>query len=370
MAYAILKFAVASNQWPVPSSASTFVTAPSPKGRFTDENHMKHKNLSIFVPHEGCPNQCSFCDQKKISGTQDVPTTEYVRRLCDKFLPTDKTEGESYEIAFFGGSFTAINRYYMVELLQAAYPFVKDGRAAGIRISTRPDAIDRERLDILKSFGVTAIELGAQSMQDNVLAVNRRGHSVRDVYTASRLIKEYGFSLGLQMMPGLYGCENYMDYAVDTAKKFIEIGPDTVRIYPTLILKDTLLETFYQKGIYTPLTVEEAVDICAVLVKMFNKENINIIKLGLHADTSLEKGLVAGPYHPAIKELVFNKMYYDKLKTDFENLPTGEYTLAVNPRRRSRVIGQKKANILKLAQLGYTVNVVNNDGVAEYEIIR
>ncbi len=329
---------------------------------------MKHKNLSIFVPHEGCPNQCSFCDQKKISGTQTPPTTEYVTELCDKFLPQDKSEGESYEIAFFGGSFTAIERGYMLSLLQAAYPFVQRGRAKGIRCSTRPDAIDSEILDILKNYGVTAIELGAQAMQDDVLALNHRGHSAQDVYKASRLIKQWGFSLGLQMMPGLYGQKDYMARAVDTAEQFIAISPDTVRIYPTLTLKDTLLETFYQKGMYTPLTVESAVEICAVLVKMFRQENIRIIKLGLHADTGLEKSLVAGPYHPAMKELVQAKIYLDKLTEDFEKLPKGSYTLAVNPGKRSQITGQKKANIIKLAKNGYIVNLQNDDSVEDYII--
>ncbi len=324
---------------------------------------VKHKNLSIFVPHEGCPNQCSFCDQKKISGTQTPPTPQQVTSLCDEFLPHTRQEGESYEIAFFGGSFTAIDRSYMLALLQAAYPFVQAGRASGIRCSTRPDAITPEILDILKSYGVTAIELGAQSMQDNVLKVNLRGHTVDDVFTASDLIKQYGFSLGLQMMPGLYGCSDYMRYAVDTAEKFIHIMPDTVRIYPTLILKDTLLEKLYQKGMYTPLTVEQAVEICAVLVKMFNEKNIRIIKLGLHADTGMELGLVAGPYHPALKELVQSKMLLDRFTLDFAHRAKGDYTIAVNPRQRSQATGQKKANIIALAQQGYNVTIKNDDTI-------
>ena len=326
----------------------------------------KHKNLSIFVPHEGCPNQCSFCDQKKISGTQTPPTPEQVTALCDEFLPHTEEEGKSYEIAFFGGSFTAIDRDYMLALLQAAYPFVQAGRARGIRCSTRPDAITAEILDILKEYGVTAIELGAQSMQDDVLKVNLRGHSVQDVFDASRLIKQYGFSLGLQMMPGLYGCADYMEYAVDTAEKFIQIMPDTVRIYPTLILKDTLLEKLYQNRMYTPLTVQQAVEICAVLVKMFNEKNIRIIKLGLHADTGMEMGLVAGPYHPALKELVQSRMFLDRFTADLGERPRGNYVIAVNPRQRSQATGQKKANIQALKQAGYSVTI-KEDVTVEYD---
>ena len=323
----------------------------------------KHKNLSIFVPHEGCPNQCSFCDQKKISGTQNPPSPDYVTALCEEFLPRDAEKGRYYEIAFFGGSFTAIDRGYMLALLTAAHPFVKRGRAAGIRVSTRPDAITPEILDILKVYGVTAIELGAQSMQDDVLRKNLRGHSVQAVYDASRLIKSYGFSLGLQMMPGLYGQGDYMAASVDTAEQFIAIKPDTVRIYPTLTLKDTLLESLYQKGMYTPLTVEQAVEICAVLVKMFNRANIRIIKLGLHADTGLEESLVAGPYHPAIKELVASRLFLESFTEDLEKMEKSSYAIYVNRRKRSQAVGQKKANIKALAQLGYTVTVREDDSL-------
>lgn len=330
---------------------------------------VKHKNLSIFVPHEGCPNQCSFCDQKKISGTQNPPSPRQVVRLCDEFLPHTKEEGASYEIAFFGGSFTAIAPDYMTALLQAAYPFVQAGRAAGIRCSTRPDAINDEILAVLKAYGVTAIELGAQSMQDDVLKANLRGHSVQDVYSASALIKKWGFSLGLQMMPGLYGCRDYMAYAVDTARQFIDIMPDTVRIYPTLILKDTLLESLYQKGMYTPLTVQQAVEISAVLVKMFNEKNIRIIKLGLHADTSLENSLVAGPYHPALKELVQSRMFLDRFLADFADRPQGVYTIFVNSRHRSQATGQKKGNITALEKLGYSVIIKENNTITSDDYI-
>ena len=168
------------------------------------------------------------------------------------------------------------------------------------------------------------------------------------------------------MMPGLYGCKDYMAYAVDTAEKFIQIMPDTVRIYPTLILKDTLLEKLYQNRMYTPLTVDQAVEISAVLVKMFNEKNIRIIKLGLHADTGMELGLVAGPYHPALKELVQSRMFLDRLMADFATMPVGDYTVQVNPRQRSQVIGQKKANIIALKQAGYNVTIKENNTI-EYD---
>ena len=298
-----------------------------------------------------------------------VSSPRQVTRLCEEFLPKDEKAGQSYEIAFFGGSFTAIDRRYMVRLLEAARPYVRRGRAMGIRISTRPDAIDSEILRLLKHYGVTSIELGAQSMQDDVLKANLRGHSVQDVYTASKLIKQRGFSLGLQMMTGLYRQKDYMEYAVDTAQKFIEIGPDTVRIYPTLTLKDTLLEKLYQKGIYTPPDIRQTVKICAVLVKMFNKRGIRIIKLGLHADTGLEKSLVAGPYHPAFKELVQSYMLMEKIKRALDGRPAGRYEIYVNPSRLSQAVGQKKSNVTALADLGWSVKFVPDARVQGEEFI-
>ncbi len=328
----------------------------------------KHKNLSIFVPHEGCPNQCSFCDQKKISGTQNPPSPLEVISLCDKFLPYDKEEGKSYEIAFFGGSFTAINHDYMVALLEAAYPFVKSGRASGIRVSTRPDAINDEILSVLKQYGVTAIELGAQSMQNDVLKMNLRGHTVQDVFDAGNMIKKWRFSLGLQMMPGLYGQKDYMSYAIDTAEKFIAIKPDTVRIYPTITLKDTLLEKLYQKGIYTPPTLDEMVKICAVLVKMFNDNNIRIIKLGLHADSGIEKNMIAGPYHPAINELVHSYIMLQEFKTELLKREKGNYIIYVNPHKHSQAVGQKKSNIKQLSALGYNVIVKDDNSLCDNKV--
>ena len=208
-------------------------------------------------------------------------------------------------------------------------------------------------------------------MQDDVLKMNLRGHTAEDVFTASQLIKEYGFSLGLQMMPGLYGQKDYMEYAVDTAEKFISIRPDTVRIYPTLTLKDTLLESLYQKGMYTPLTIAQAVEICAVLVKMFNTEGIKIIKLGLHADTGLEESLVAGPYHPAMKELVYSHIMLENFVQDLQHRKKGRYIIYVNGRKHSQAAGQKKANLKSLAEMGYDVTIKDDNSLTgdNYTII-
>ncbi len=325
----------------------------------------KHKNLSIFIPHEGCPNDCSFCNQRKISGQETSVTPSEVFSICDEFLP--KENAKNFEVAFFGGSFTALKRENMISLLKAVQPFIKENRANGIRISTRPDAINDEILEILKEYNVTSIELGAQSMQDEVLLLNKRGHTQSDVYASAKLIKEYGFNLGLQMMTGLYGQKNYLEYAVDTANKFIEIRPDTVRIYPTITLKDTLLESFIKSGEYIMPSLDESVEICSVVAKMFQNEGIKIIKLGLHAQSEVEKGYVAGPYHPAFSELVFSKIYFDKIKEKLD-INNKKYTVYVHKNRLSQARGQKKSNIEKFKNLGFFIDIKPKE-TEDYEYI-
>ncbi|MDE6412767.1 MAG: radical SAM protein, partial [Eubacterium sp.] len=278
---------------------------------------MKKGNISIFVPHIGCPQKCSFCNQNTITGSHSAPTSDDVKSAVETALL--KT-GYEYEIAFFGGSFTAIEKDYMVSLLDAAKPYVESGKIKGIRCSTRPDAIDDEVLSLLKSYGVTAIELGAQSMNDAVLSANLRGHTADDVRNASRLIKEYGFELGLQMMTDLYLSSPEMD--IETAKEIIKLNPDTVRIYPTVTLKNTFLEKLMNAGKYTPASIESTISLCAELVPMFNEKGIKIIRLGLHASDDVKENMLGGGYHESLGEMVCSRILLNQI---LEN-PPGEYT--------------------------------------------
>ena len=213
---------------------------------------MKHANISLFVPHQGCPHQCSFCNQKTISGSVKELRPEEVKETLLKAV-SDGIDPKNTEIAFFGGSFTAINRDYMISLLEETKPFIDNGSFCGIRVSTRPDAIDDEILSILKEYKVTSIELGAQSTDSQVLLLNHRGHTHDDIIKASNLIKKYGFSLGLQMMTGLLG--DTPEKTLKTAEDIISLKPDTVRIYPTIVLEGTYLGELYKKGAYKPQTV-------------------------------------------------------------------------------------------------------------------
>ncbi len=318
---------------------------------------MSHANISVFVPHLGCPQRCSFCDQKIISGVKRAPDTADVADAVKIAMQLPSYNPKITELAFFGGSFTAIEKNYMLELLTAAKRFVVSGDISGIRISTRPDYIDEEILSLLKQYGVTAIELGAQSMSDEVLTANNRGHKADDVKLASRLIKAFGFELGLQMMTGLYKSTYISDKF--TAEEIVALKPDTVRIYPTVTLSGTELETLVNSGEYVPPTLEETVDLCAELLDLFEAHGIKVIRTGLH--TIDEARYVAGPWHPTFRELCDSKRYLNKL---LNILPqTGEYILSVNPREISKVTGNKKANIIKLRELGYKVSVKGDNSL-------
>ena len=323
----------------------------------------RHSNISVFVPHVGCPNMCSFCDQRHITGVTAAPGADDVAQAVCTAKKSKNYDKGNTEIAFFGGSFTAINRNYMISLLETAYGFVKSGDVAGIRISTRPDAISEEILALLKSYGVTSIELGAQSMDDDVLKKNNRGHSAKDVVTASKLIKEHGFSLGLQMMTGLYGDTDQK--AFETAKKIIALNPETVRIYPTIVLKGTSLAALYADGYYEPQTLQSAVDTCAGLLTLFMGNNIKVIRLGLHSID--KKAYVAGPWHPAFSELCYSKIFFDKTLQILGE--KGSYDLFVSPGNISKMTGQKRENIKKLETLGYYCRVFPDISLRNYEIV-
>lgn len=318
---------------------------------------MKQTNLSIFIPHIGCPHRCSFCDQRSISGEAKAPRGEEVEALLNGQAESLSARGIKAEIAFFGGSFTAVPRVYMTELLEAAkaamerFPEVY----CGIRCSTRPDCISEEIPGVLKAYGVTAIELGAQSMSDEVLSANDRGHTAEDVRKASRLIKQSGISLGLQMMTGLY--LDSEEAVIRTAREFIALKPDTVRIYPTVILKGTRLGELFDSGEYRSFGFEQTVDLCAKLHRMFTGSGVKIIRMGLHASQDVEREMLGGVYHPAFRELVESRLFLEDMTELLSHREKGAYTLYTDPRNISRAVGQKRCNIEELARQGYIVTV-------------
>ena len=328
---------------------------------------MKHANISIFIPHIGCPHRCSFCDQRTISGAQRIPHGDDVREICKKAL-ADVKSPENTEIAFFGGSFTAIPREYMTELLEAAYSFVGEGKFKGIRLSTRPDCIDGEVLTILKKHGVTAIELGAQSMSDKVLEANERGHSSADVEKAAALIREYGFELGLQMMVGLYKSDMADEF--ETLDKIAAIRPDTVRIYPVVILKGTRLGELYQSGEYSTFSFDEVTEFVADAMMQYENKDIKTIKCGLHASEFVEKDMIGGFYHPAFREICESLVYRRKITETICCEGGNRVTIAVNPTCISKAMGHKKSNCEYFKKQGIDIKIISDENIAKYEVRR
>ncbi len=327
---------------------------------------MKHANISLFVPHMGCPHQCSFCNQKTISGSCKALTPEDVTETLERAVK-DNNEPLDTEVAFFGGSFTAVPRAYMLFLLEASKPFIEKGFFNGVRISTRPDAIDEEILDILKQYYVKSIELGAQSTDEEVLALNKRGHTREDIIKASHLIKSKGFSLGLQMMTGLLGDSD--EKTLKTCDDIISLKPDTVRIYPTVVLEGTELSEKYKTGEFIPQTLENAVFICSKLLKNFHDNDIKVIRLGLHSGGNVEDGYVAGVYHPAFGELCESAVYLDIIKEKLKDFKDEkDFTVFVKPSEISKMTGHKGCNKQQLLNEGYSITVKGDEGLSKYEL--
>ena len=307
---------------------------------------MKAKNsiIPVFVPHLGCPNDCVFCNQRRISGHMSPADAETVKNAIENAAALTPS-GTKRQLAFYGGSFTAIPDGQQLELFEAARPYLEDGTISSIRLSTRPDAIDGAVLARLKRNGVTTVELGAQSMCDEVLELSGRGHTASDVENSSRLIKAAGFELILQMMTGLPGDTD--ERSIETARRIIALRPDGVRIYPTVIVRDTALYDLWKAGRYAEHTVEDAVRVCAKLTAMFDEANIPIIRMGLNPTEDLSGGdAVGGAYHPALGELVRSRMMLDKARQLLAGAPHGSsVTLGVNRSDVSKMAGQHRCNI-------------------------
>lgn len=323
----------------------------------------KHYIIPIFVPHLGCPNDCIFCNQRSISGVAKMITKEEIQKNIEFYLKNIKDKEAKIEIAFFGGSFTGIDVEKQEEFLQTAYEYIKQGKIQSIRISTRPDYIDRTTLKRLKKYKVETIELGVQSANDYILKRANRGHSFEDVKKASKLIRWYGFKLGHQMMVGLP--ESTRIDEINTAKELIKLKPKMVRIYPVLVIKNTKLEKEFLEEKYIPLTVVQAVETCKELVSMFNQKRIEVIRVGLQNTDEITdpntagSEVVAGPYHPAFRQLVESGLWYDTIVSKIKqlNVKVKKVQVTINPQDANNVIGHKRENIEKLKEM-YTLDLI------------
>lgn len=306
---------------------------------------MTRQIIPIFIPFLGCPHDCAFCNQVKITNYRDEADADSIRAQIEDYLSYFKDKKSPKEIAFYGGSFTGLPYETMISYLDIAGEYKKKGIIDRIRLSTRPDYINNSILDTLKTYGVDTIELGIQSFCDEVLEANERGHTANQSRLASRLIKEYGFTLGHQIMPGLY--KDSEERIIATALESAMIHPDIARIYPTLVIKDTKLERLYKEGLYEPLSLEDAVRISAEVLMIFEYKNINVIRIGLQPTENINEGkdVVAGPFHPAMRQLVESYIYRLYLEDiiNKENL-TGDFLIHAKAREISLIAGNKKSN--------------------------
>ena len=323
---------------------------------------MKHANIPIFIPHEGCKNECVFCNQRTITGTQLGSDRDIIPEI-EQALSTIP-EGYEIEIAFFGGSFTGIGIGKMTRLLDTAYEYVKTDKVHSIRLSTRPDYINEEILDILKSRGVTHIELGIQSMNQNVLDHCKRGHTIKDTEKACRLINDYGFILGGQMMIGLPS--STADDEIYTAERIVQMGAKESRIYPCIVFENTELCNMAKDGRYSPISVEEAIERSAKVYKVFRDNNTTILRIGLQSSENLsdDTAVYGGANHPALGELVMGEYFYSKIIEDiglFKNLAVigkkNKLIIYCSEKNVSKIAGQNKRNkqriLSEISKYGY-----------------
>lgn len=333
--------------------------------------------IPIFVPHKGCPNDCIFCNQRKISGELKDVTGKDVKDTIEYYLSNFKDDSKYVEVAFFGGSFTGIGKDKQEELLEAANEYIKQGKVSSIRISTRPDYIDKNILKFLKKYNVKTIELGVQSANNYILNKCRRGHDFEDVKKASKLIRRKRFILGHQMMVGLP--ESTLLDEINTAKSLIKLKPKIVRIYPVLVIKGTQLEKDFLNEEYVPLTIEQGVERSKEVLKLFNSKNIRVIRIGLQTTDEITSPeaegsqVVAGPYHPAFRQLVESGLWYDCVVEKIKkfNTKVKQVEISANELNVNNIIGHKRENIEKLKEF-YDVDVVikvdNNIKPGEFDI--
>jgi len=327
----------------------------------------KYSNIPIFIPELACPHQCVFCDQEKISGTHSIPQPEDVKNIVERYLET-MPENRIINIAFFGGSFTGISVDLQEQYLKEAFGFVENRGISGIRLSTRPDYINGPVLELLKKYGVTTIELGVQSTCSEVLNKSGRGHTFEDIENASNLIGKYGFELGLQMMIGLP--EDNYERSIQTANDIVSLGARNTRIYPAVVVKGTILEKLYQEGKYIPLSLKQAVEWTKDIVYIFEKNNVSIIKIGLHPSEELVigKSLTAGPFHASFKEMVMTKIWEEIIDTELKDITSNKIKISVSNKQIQYAIGYKQTNKKQLISRGYNVRFAGNSGFSKYQI--
>ncbi|WP_417913924.1 elongator complex protein 3 [Candidatus Electronema sp. JM] len=307
--------------------------------------------IPIFIPHEGCPHRCLFCNQRQISGTGGPPVNAAaVQAEILRWLARTNAASRPTQIAFYGGSFTALPRSRQEELLTAAAPFLQSGQVRSLRLSTRPDCMDAEQAAFLKAYHVATVELGAQSMNDKVLAIARRGHVAADTERAVAALRQAGLEVGIQLLLGLPG--DSTSSLRQTLAQVLALRPDFVRLYPLLVLRGSGLADLHENHSYRPLSLGKAVVLAAFMKERLEQAGIRVVRIGLQAGTELEAALLAGPWHPAFGELISSRLMLRQTRKLLAQAAAGHVALRINPRDQSVFRGLKSFNINRLKQLG------------------
>jgi len=324
----------------------------------------KHYTIPVFVPELACPHRCIFCNQNHITSKEHAPTLQETKKIIDEHLKTLPKEAE-IDIGYLGGNFTGISKEQQKAFLQVARKYIENNQVQGIRVSTRPDYISSEILDLLAHYGVTTIEIGAQSMDEEVLQKAGRGHSVKDTEKASAMIVERGFHLGLQMMLGLP--EDNDEKSLHTARRIVGLGATSTRIYPTLVVRNTPLEEMWSSGKYQPLTMEQAIERTRKLIPIFEEGKVKIIRIGLHPSEGFLDGsqLLAGPFHQSFRELVMTEVWSKRLKNHHWSKKKNQVTLRVNPHEFNTAVGYQAKNKKMLSKRFQKVKFTRDENVAK-----
>lgn len=315
--------------------------------------------VPFFIAHEGCPHRCLFCNQWKISGAIDpLPSSDEILERVAGYLETSRCD--AVEAAFYGGTFTSLPLGMQERLLRPLQPLLEKGTVSGVRVSTRPDAVDDEVAAFLRGRGVTVVELGVQSLDDDVLLRSQRGHGAKEVHEAVSVLRRWDFRVGLQLMTGLPG--DTPDKSVVSLKQALALSPDFLRIYPALVIAGTELEKQYRRGEYVPMSLEEAVMLCSGMLRLAENAKVPVIRVGLQATEELQPGasLVAGPFHPAFRQLVHSRLCYEDVAVLAAGM-SGPIAVRCAPGRISDVVGQRRANIEEFARQGLRVVAVHED---------
>jgi len=326
--------------------------------------------IPIFLPQAGCPHQCIFCNQYAITNIQPSKISSIaLTEIIEKFLSYNHRNNPDVQISFYGGNFLGLPQAEIMKLLECAQSFVDCKKVTGIRFSTRPDTVTQKRLQLLKKYAIQTVELGVQSMIDDVLIKSRRGHSSESICQSTEILKKLGYQVGHQIMSGLPGDNS--ETFTQTIQQIIALKPDFVRLYPTLVLKGSILASWYRKGHYKPLSLNQAVTMAKDCLKQFQKNNIPIIRMGIQPQDNLESHILSGPYHPAFGHLVYSELLLDKVTEQIKLSSTNNIAILVHPKRMSEMKGIHQTNVKQLSGRfpHKTIQIISDPGISDVQIL-